>query len=197
MIGTPKGSAVAQTDRAVVGGWGEYPNKQKCKTCTGLPCLPLSKWTKTRACGMGENMVFKRRMRMNKVLLIGRLTRDPEVRYGGENKDKAVARYTLAVDRRYKKDGDDSADFINCTAFGKGAEFAEKYLHKGIKIAIIGRIQTGSYTNKDGNKVYTTDVIVDEHEFAESKGAAGGTPDPNEGGFVPVGDDIDEELPFN
>ncbi len=134
---------------------------------------------------------------MNKVLLIGRLTREPEVRYGGENKDKAVARYTLAVDRRYKKDGDDPADFINFTAFGKGAEFAEKYLHKGIKIAIIGRIQTGSYTNKDVNKIYTTDVIVDEHEFAESKGAAGGTPDPNEGGFVPVGDDIDEELQFN
>ena len=136
-------------------------------------------------------------MRMNKVLLIGRLTRDPEVRYSGENNDKTVAKYTLAVERRFKREGDDNADFVGITAFGKGAEFSEKYLHKGIKIAIIGRIQTGSYTNKDGNKVYTTDVIVDEHEFAESKGAAVGTPDSNEGGFVPVGDDIDEELPFN
>ena len=134
---------------------------------------------------------------MNKVLLIGRLTRDPEVRYGGENKDKAVARYTLAVERRFKKDGDDTADFINCTAFGRGAEFAEKYLHKGNKIAVIWRIKTGSYTNKDGIKVYTTEVIVDEHEFADSKGAAVGTPDPNEGGFNPVVDGIDEELPFN
>lgn len=106
---------------------------------------------------------------MNKVILIGRCTRDPEVRYSQGENATAVARYTLAVDRQFKRDGDQSADFINCIAFGKRGEFAEKYLRKGTKIAVVGRIQTGSYTNKDGNKVYTTDVVVDEHEFVESK----------------------------
>jgi len=107
---------------------------------------------------------------MNKVVLMGRLTRDPEVRY--TDNDLAIAKYTLAVDRKYKRDGDQEADFISCVVFGKGAEFAEKYLHKGIKITISGRIQTGSYANKDGVKVYTTDIVVEEQEFAESKSAS-------------------------
>ena len=107
---------------------------------------------------------------MNKVILIGRLTRDPEVRYTQGDNAMAIARYSLAVDRRFKKDGDEqTADFINCIAFGKAGEFAEKYFRKGTKIAVVGRIQTGSYTNKDGQKVYTTDVVVEEQEFAESK----------------------------
>ena len=132
---------------------------------------------------------------MNKVILIGRLTREPETRYAGE---MAITRYSLAVDRKYKKDGEQTADFINCVAFGKSGEFAEKYLHKGMKIAVTGRIQTGSYDNKEGNKVYTTDVVVEEHEFAESKGTSGVptfTPDTN--GFVSIPDGIEEELPFN
>ncbi|PXV91877.1 single-strand binding protein [Lachnotalea glycerini] len=144
---------------------------------------------------------------MNKVILMGRLTRDPEVRYSQGDNATAVARYSLAVDRRFKRDGEPSADFINCVAFGKTGEFAEKYLHQGMKIAVTGRIQTGSYTNKDGQKVYTTDVIVEEHEFAESKGAAneGGyqaaaKPSPTTAvgdGFMNIPDGIDEELPFN
>ncbi len=153
---------------------------------------------------------------MNKVILMGRLTRDPEVRYSQGESATAVARYTLAVDRRFKRDGEQSADFINCVVFGKSAEFAEKYFHQGIKIAITGRIQTGSYTNKDGQKVYTTDVVVEEQEFAESKGAsnAGGggysqpaaapapaaRPEPSAAagdGFMNIPDGIDEELPFN
>lgn len=101
--------------------------------------------------------------------LLGRLTRDPDVRRNG---DTVIARYTLAVDRRFKRDGDPTADFINCVVFGKGAEFTEKYLRKGVKIAVVGRIQTGSYTNQQGNKVYTTDVVVEEQEFAESKAAS-------------------------
>ena len=106
---------------------------------------------------------------MNKVILIGRLTRDPEVRYSqGENRT-VIARYTLAVDRKYNRDEEQTADFINCVAIGRNGEFAEKYLHKGIKIAVCGRIQTGSYTNKDGQKVYTTDVVVEEHDFCERK----------------------------
>lgn len=147
---------------------------------------------------------------MNKVILIGRLTRDPEVRYtaGGENQ-MAIASYTLAVDRRRGKDASEqqTADFIRCTAFGRTGEFAEKYLKKGTKILVQGRIQTGSYTNKDGQTVYTTDVIVDEHEFVESKNAAGGqssqeapqaqTPQTQQAeGFIPIPDGIDEELPF-
>lgn len=106
---------------------------------------------------------------MNKVILIGRLTRDPDIRYSQGENQMCVARYTLAVDRRYRKDGEQKADFISCIAFGKSGEFAEKYLHKGIKIAVEGRIRTGSYTNKDDVKVYTTDVVVDNQEFAESK----------------------------
>ena len=136
---------------------------------------------------------------MNKVILMGRLTKDPEVRYSQGENATAVARYTLAVDRQFKRDGDQSADFINCIAFGKRGEFAEKYLRKGTKIAVVGRIQTGSYTNKDGQKVYTTDVIVDEHEFVESKASQqnGGDSAPvSSDGFTSIPDGIDEELPF-
>lgn len=144
---------------------------------------------------------------MNKVILMGRLTRDPEVRYSQGDNSMAIARYSLAVDRRYKRDGDEqTADFINCVAFGKSGEFAEKYLHKGTKIAVVGRIQTGSFTNKDGQKVYTTDVVVEEQEFAESKNSASGTGNANMStnnnatyadGFMNIPDGIDEELPFN
>ena len=111
---------------------------------------------------------------MNKVILMGRLTRDPDVRYSQGENATAVARFTLAVDRRFRRDGDQSADFIGCVAFGRQAEFAEKYLRQGTKIAATGRIQTGSYTNRDGQKVYTTEVILGDQEFADSKGAAGG-----------------------
>lgn len=137
---------------------------------------------------------------MNKVILIGRLTREPEVKYSQGNEPVAVARYTLAVDRRFKKDGEASADFINCVAFGKQGEFAEKYLRKGTKICVVGRIQTGSYTNKDGQKVYTTDIVVEEHEFCESKafaqGHENGVPKADNDGFMSIADGIDEELPF-
>lgn len=142
---------------------------------------------------------------MNKVILMGRLTRDPEVRYGGTN-NTAVARYTLAVDRRFKRDGEPTADFINCVAFGKVAEFAEKYFRQGLKIVVTGHIQTGSYTNKDGVRVYTTDIFVEEQEFAESKAASqqnmGGSSTAasgpaSEDGFMNIPDGIDEELPFN
>ena len=109
---------------------------------------------------------------MNKVILMGRLTRDPEVRYSAGENATAVARYTLAVDRRFKREGEATADFVQCVAFGRSAEFAEKYFRQGNKIAITGRIQTGSYINKDGQKVYTTDVVVEEQEFAESKASA-------------------------
>lgn len=145
---------------------------------------------------------------MNKVILMGRLTRDPEVRYSQGEQATAIARYTLAVDRRFKRDGDQTADFIGCVAFGKLGEFAEKYLRKGTKVVVTGRIQTGSYTNKDGQKVYTTDVVVEECEFAESKNAAGDSsgftpsdrPSPSSAagdGFMNIPDGIDEELPFN
>ncbi len=144
---------------------------------------------------------------MNKVILIGCLTRDPEVRYSQGDNAMAIARYSLAVDRRFKRDGDEqTADFINCVAFGKSGEFAEKYLHKGMKIAVVGRIQTGSFTNKDGQKVYTTDVVVEEQEFAESKNSGNGTGSSNtpsnnnvssSDGFMNIPDGIDEELPFN
>ena len=110
---------------------------------------------------------------MNKVILMGRLTRDPEIRYSQGERSTAVARYSLAVNRTFKRDGEPDADFINCVAFGRQAEFAEKYFHKGIRIVITGRIQTGSYTNKDGVRVYTTDIIVDDQEFADSKGQGG------------------------
>ena len=124
---------------------------------------------------------------MNKVILMGRLTRDPDVRYTTGDEARAIARYTLAVDRRMRRDrtedGQQTADFIGCVAFGKSAEFAEKYLHKGIKICVTGRIQTGSYTNKEGQKVYTTDVVVEDQEFAESKNANAGS----DAGFSPAG----------
>ena len=139
---------------------------------------------------------------MNKCMLMGRLTRDPEVRMSG---DTAVARFSLAVDRRFKKDGEQTADFINCVAFGKTAEFIEKYGHKGTKFVVEGRIQTGSYTNKDGQKVYTTDVVVEQVEFAESKNTSGegGTTETSNNSastdtsFMNIPDGIDEELPFN
>lgn len=147
---------------------------------------------------------------MNKVILMGRLTRDPEVRYSQGENATAIARYTLAVDRRFNRNNDDqTADFINCVAFGRSGEFAEKYLHKGTKIAITGRIQTGSYTNKDGVRVYTTDVVVEDQEFAESKNASAGSggytpaerndsaPAAAGDGFMNIPDGIDEELPFN
>ena len=107
---------------------------------------------------------------------MGRLTRDPEVRYSQGETATVIARYTLAVDRKYRREGEDSADFVSCVCFGKSAEFTEKYLHKGTKIVIAGRIQTGSYTNKDGNRVFTTDVVVEEQEFAESKNTGSGNP---------------------
>ena len=146
---------------------------------------------------------------MNKVILMGRLTRDPEVRYSQGENSSDVARYSLAVDRRFKRDGEPSADFINCVAFGRAAEFAERYLRQGTKIAVTGRIQTGSYTNKDGVKVYTTDVIVEEQEFAESKNTSSSSsdsfqaipaPSPSASigdGFMNIPDGIDEELPFS
>ena len=151
---------------------------------------------------------------MNKVILMGRLTRDPEVRYSQGENSLAIARYTLAVDRRNDRgnNGDDqTADFINCVAFGRSGEFAEKYFRKGTKLLVSGRIQTGSYTNKDGVRVYTTEVVIEEQEFAESKNAssennsgfAGGSsysrPEPagSVDGFMNIPDGIDEELPFN
>lgn len=146
---------------------------------------------------------------MNKVILMGRLTRDPDIRYSQGENSQAIARYTVAVDRRFKREGSEqTADFIGCVAFGKSAEFAEKYLKKGTKLVVEGRIQTGSYTNKDGVKVYTTDVVVEHQEFAESKAnssssaSAGGeqTPPPapttDENGFMSIPDGIDEDLPF-
>lgn len=144
---------------------------------------------------------------MNKVILMGRLTRDPEIRYSTGDSSLAIARYTLAVDRRFaKKDSgstEQTADFINCVSFGRTAEFAEKYFRQGIKICVTGRIQTGSYTNREGQKVYTTEVVVEDAEFAESKSAsqAGNSPVPNSSspsdGFMNIPDGIDEELPFN
>ena len=145
---------------------------------------------------------------MNKVILMGRLTRDPEVRYSAGDNSLAIARYTLAVDRRFKRDGEASADFISCVSFGRVAEFAEKYFRQGLKVVVSGRIQTGSYTNRDGQKVYTTDVVLDDIEFAESKNAqssdtsayrAPSRPEPSAAGegFMNIPDGIDEELPFN
>ena len=147
---------------------------------------------------------------MNKVILMGRLTREPDVRYTQGNEPMAIARYTLAVDRRTKKENEQTADFISCVAFGKNAEFAERYLKQGTKIVVEGRIQTGSYTNKEGYKVYTTDVVVESTEFAESKSSGssseetrgssapentyGSAPD----GFMNIPDGVEDEgLPFN
>lgn len=131
---------------------------------------------------------------MNKVILMGRLTKDPDIRYTQDG--TAVARYTLAVDRRYQRDGEQKADFISCTVFGRGAEFAEKHLKKGTKIVAAGRIQTGSYTNRDGQKVYTTDIVVEEQEFAESKKTQEANQE-QEDGFMSIPDGVDDEgLPF-
>ena len=137
---------------------------------------------------------------MNKAILVGRLTRDPEVRYSQDENATAVARYTVAVDRRFKRDGEPTADFIRCLVFGRAAEFAEQYFRQGMRVSISGRIQTGSYTNKDGVKVYTTEVIVEEQEFAESRteqerNKAQGADEGD--GFMNIQDDIDNELPFN
>lgn len=126
------------------------------------------------------------------MILVGRLTRDPEVRYSKGEQATAVARYTLAVERRFRKDNDPTADFIPCVVFGRSGEFAEKYFRKGMRISVSGRIQTGSYTNKDGVKVYTTQVVVEEQEFAESRSESDDSGD----GFMNIPDGIDEELPF-
>ena len=143
---------------------------------------------------------------MNKVILMGRLTRDPEVRRTAGENANAVASYTLAVDRKYKRDGDEqTADFIRCVAFGRSAEFVEQYLHKGTKMVVEGRIQTGSYTNADGVKVYTTDVIIENQEFAESKKASEGQGQgsnrefnrPVADGFMNIPDSSMDELPFD
>ncbi len=146
---------------------------------------------------------------MNKVVLVGRLTRDPEVKYSQGDNATAIARFTLAVDRKIKRDNEETADFISCIDFGRMAEFAEKYFRKGTKIAISGRIQTGSYTNREGQKVYTTEVVVEEQEFAESKAASqqnnsGNTqnasnnqqpkPQTSSDGFMSA---ANEELPFH
>jgi len=156
---------------------------------------------------------------MNKVILMGRLTRDPEVRYSQGANQTAVARFSVAVDRRFKREGEPDADFFNCTCFGRQAEFVERYLHKGTKIVLSGRVQNDNYTNKDGQMVYSVRIMVDEIEFAESKNATGGNNDGgyNGGGynggyaggnnnvaasgagdgFMNIPDGIDEELPFN
>ena len=151
---------------------------------------------------------------MNKVVLVGRLTRDPEVRYSQGDSSTAVARYTVAVDRRFKRDNEPTADFIPCVVFGRSAEFAEKYFRQGMRISVSGRIQTGSYTNKDGVRVYTTDIVVEEQLFAESRAeseanrgafqysapsqSAAPAPSVDAGdGFMNIPDGIDEELPFN
>lgn len=148
---------------------------------------------------------------MNKVILMGRLTRDPEVRYSQGESSLAIARFTIACDRRFKRDAsnEQSADFISCVAFGKTAEFCERYAHQGTKLVIEGRIQTGSYTNKEGNKVYTTEVVVENTEFAESKGSnssdgsynQSARPEPTSAagdGFMNIPDGIEDEgLPFN
>lgn len=140
---------------------------------------------------------------MNKAILLGRLTRDPDVRYTQGENSMAIARYTLAVDRRFKREGEQNADFITCVVFGKGGEFAEKYLRQGTKICVSGRIQTGSYTNREGQKVYTTEVVVEEQEFAESKSSQESRnvdeerhPKAGDDDFLSIPDGIDEELPF-
>ena len=157
---------------------------------------------------------------MNKVILMGRLTRDPEVRYSQGASQTAVARYRIAVDRRFKREGEPEADFFDCTSFGRQAEFVERYLHKGTKVVLSGRIQNNNYTNKDGQTVYNVQIIVEDVEFAESKNASGGgsdsgynnggynsggfgggqnsqTPSGAGDGFMNIPDGIDEELPFN
>ena len=141
---------------------------------------------------------------MNKIIMMGRLTRDPEIRYGGVNNDKAVARYTIAVDRRFKQEGQPQADFFNVVSFGKAAEFVEKYLRKGAKIVIEGELQNNDYTNKNGEKVYSIQIVTSQIEFAESKASqnhpqeppVGNVPD--EGGFMNIPDGVEDDgLPFN
>ena len=154
---------------------------------------------------------------MNKIILMGRLTRDPEVRYSQGASQTAVARFSVAVDRRFKREGEPDADFFNCTSFGKQAEFVERYLHKGTKVVLSGRVQNDNYTNKDGQMVYSVRIMVDEIEFAESKNSVNGgngggynngggfgggnsnmsTPSGAVDGFMNIPDGIDEELPFN
>ena len=157
---------------------------------------------------------------MNKVILMGRLTRDPEVRYSQGASATAVGRFSIAVDRKFKREGEPDADFFNCTSFGKQAEFVEKYLRKGTKVVVVGRIQNDNYTNKDGQQVYSVRIMVDEIEFAESKNAAGGNGEGSYGagsygsgsngghqsqapsggagdGFINIPNGIDEDLPFN
>ena len=153
---------------------------------------------------------------MNKVILVGNLTRDPEVRYSQGASQTAVARFSVAVRRNFKREGEPDADFFNCTAFGKNAEFIERYMHKGTKVALNGRVQNDNYTNKDGQMVYSVRIIVDEIEFGESRNSTGGneggynngggfgggqnsTPAPSGAGdgFMNIPDGIDEELPFN
>lgn len=140
---------------------------------------------------------------MNKVELMGRLTRDPEIRYSQDEKGTCIARYTLAVDRRFKREGEENADFIRCVVFGKQGEAAERYLAKGRRVAVVGRIHTGSYTNKDGQKVYTTDVIVEEQHFCDWKNRDGGDiqeqgrPGEDGNGFMDIPEGIDEETPFD
>lgn len=178
-------------------------------TFHNFPVDKIRKLLINTKCGGGGGLFPKRRKNMNKVVLMGRLTRDPEVRY--TQGEMAVGRYTLAVDRRFKRDGEATADFINCVAFGKQAEFAERYFRQGLKVIISGRIQTGSYTNREGRKVYTTDVVVEEQDFAESKGdssrasgtAAGEAPraagelTEDEDGFMNIPEGIEEEMPFS
>lgn len=142
---------------------------------------------------------------MNKAILMGRLTRDPEIRYAQGDSSLAIAKFTLAVDRRFKKAGEQEADFISCTSFGKTAEIIEKYCKQGSKIAVVGRIQTGSYTNKENQKVYTTDVIVEEFEFAESKASAdankqrsntGMQNSTNDDNFMNIPEGVEDQIPF-
>lgn len=140
-----------------------------------------------------ENRIYRKGDYMNKVNLIGRLTRDAEVRYSQGNEPMCIARFSLAVDRRFKQEGQATADFINIVAFGKLGELAEKYFRKGMKVAVSGRIQTGSYTNKEGQKVYTTDIVAEELEFCESKGDSQPAPD---NGFMPIPDGLENDLPF-
>jgi single-strand binding protein len=143
---------------------------------------------------------------MNKIMLMGRLTRDPETRYSQGESQFAIARFSLAVDRRFKRQGEPDADFFNCTAFGKQGEFVEKYLKQGTKILLSGRVQNDNYTNKNGEKVYSVQIIAEEIEFAESKASQGGggfqpvQPDPTQAaddGFLNIPNGIEEELPFN
>ena len=142
---------------------------------------------------------------MNRTILIGRLVRDAEIRWGQGENQTCIARFTLAVNRKFARSGEKDADFISCIAFGKTAEFLEKYGHKGIKFVVEGRIQTGSYTNRDGQKVYTTDVVVESIEFGESKATASNNnadmqqqqPQTDENGFMMIPEGLEEELPFN